>query len=629
MKLPAYPLFTIDPLFSIWAQNEKPYEGKIMHWCGETKALVGTLEADGETYRFLGEGKEKIIPMTDCRVSFLTSSYTFETDTLRLRLRFISPFLLKELDLLSTPINYMEYTIEGTKKAKISLAVDRKICCDRLHGGMKKVAAGVGETSELLYAKIGQKRQHVLRYSADDATADWGHVYLVGEDAKVKKTFFNTYISASCEEKAGAIFIAYDDEKSIEYFGEKLDGYWKKRFGNIDTALRYFIENREEITEKCLAENEKLTKDAMRYGETYTGILSAAYRQVLAGHKLVSDGGLLYLSKECHSNGCINTVDVSYPSMPLFLKYNPELVRGMLNGIFRFAQMPVWTFDFAPHDIGRYPIANGQAYALKGSAWQECIGKNKSRVFEKDGSVFNFRSQMPVEECGNMIIMSYLYSRYSGNVSFVSEHYDCLKKWANYLVDKGVVLENQLCTDDFAGRSEKNVNLAVKSVTGIACFALIVKLLGKKEKDYAVTAKQYADRIVSLSKENGYLNFSIGNKSSWSMKYNMAIDKLLGLGLFDDELYAGETAKYDTVITRYGVPLDSRSTISKTDWLMWASTLGGEQKVREYAECLANYLADCNRHTCFGDYFDTATAVDKGMNHRTVQGGLWFPLLCQ
>jgi hypothetical protein len=71
---------------------------------------------------------------------------------------------------------------------------------------------------------------------------------------------------------------------------------------------------------------------------------------VCAAHKLVYDenGDVLYISKECFSNGCAATVDVSYPSIPLFLCYNPELVRGMMRPIFRFARTDEWEFDFSP-----------------------------------------------------------------------------------------------------------------------------------------------------------------------------------------------------------------------------------------------------------------------------------------
>ena len=74
---------------------------------------------------------------------------------------------------------------------------------------------------------------------------------------------------------------------------------------------------------------------------------------------------MVFLSKENDSNGCIGTVDVSYPSIPLYLLYNPEFVRAMCRPVLRFAQLPVWTYDFAPHDVGRYPHATGQVYGYK------------------------------------------------------------------------------------------------------------------------------------------------------------------------------------------------------------------------------------------------------------------------
>ena len=110
-----------------------------------------------------------------------------------------------------------------------------------------------------------------------------------------------------------------------------------------------------------------------------------AYRQVVAAHKLAVDenGEILWVSKECFSNGCAATVDVSYPSIPLFLLYNPELVKGMMRPIFRYAASDAWPFDFAPHDAGQFPLLNGQVYA--------------NGTDPKD--------QMPVEECGNMLVM--------------------------------------------------------------------------------------------------------------------------------------------------------------------------------------------------------------------------------
>lgn len=87
-----------------------------------------------------------------------------------------------------------------------------------------------------------------------------------------------------------------------------------------------------------------------------------ALRQSIAGHKAAVDpeGKLLFVSKECFSNGCAATVDVSYPSIPLFLLYNTELVKGMMRPIFRYAAQARWPFDFAPTMWAPIPSSTGR-----------------------------------------------------------------------------------------------------------------------------------------------------------------------------------------------------------------------------------------------------------------------------
>ena len=150
-----------------------------------------------------------------------------------------------------------------------------------------------------------------------------------------------------------------------------------------------------------------------------------SYRHAIAAHKLITDEdqNLIFLSKENDSNGCIGTVDVSYPSVPLFMLYNTEYVKGMLRPIFRFADCDVWTYDFAPHDVGRYPYAWGQVYGRSDEENKRFRSDNQFvyppyYMYPLGSNVYGLRDQMPVEECGNMLIMTAMVCRMEQNVSF-------------------------------------------------------------------------------------------------------------------------------------------------------------------------------------------------------------------
>lgn len=625
--LPSYPLITIDPFMSIWSPSDTLYGGDTQIWHGQKKRFYGDILIDRTySYCFMGvpEEGEPVIPQTDLDITPLITAYTFQNESLKLTVKFWTPLIIDDIYKLSLPVSFIDYEAEfldgKNHEFEILIGADREFCFDK---HKKKLTGGeiqLDDSTSLAY--MGCKNQTPLRKSGDGVSADWGYIYLSGD--KGSCGFDKKGIHSIIEKTKGTFVFAFDDVKSIEYMGTQYPCLWTEKFRDIKDVIKYSLENRDELLNDAERINLTILSDSEKFGESYQHILAAAYRQVLAGHKLFHDknGEILYFSKECHSNGCINTVDVSYPAVPLFLLYNPSLLKGMITGIFEFARLNAWGYDFAPHDIGQYPIANGQVYGHKNSPLLP-----KRKIYLESKCHCSFSSQMPVEECGNMLALSFLHYRFTGDKSVIENNYDILEKWANYLVNAGVVLENQLCTDDFAGHSEKNINLAVKGVLGIAFFGKISEALGKNT-DMSETAKTYAKQLCENILSDGTLPFSVGHNDTWSLKYNMVWDKIFGLSLFPEELYTAESRKYREKTAKYGVPLDYRKSLTKTDWMMWAAVLDETgENIPLFAEKIEKYLTDTKETWVFSDWIDTIEPFSYSFHHRTVQGGLWMPVL--
>lgn len=631
MKLPAYPLITIDPFMSIWSMDEILTADDTKLWCGDQKTLSASVKVDGKSFRFMGKGRSRLIAQTGLKVTPLVTTYTFENELICLTVDFWTPLFLDDIHIMSTPCSFIDYKVEpltaGIHKIEISLNLHEDFCYD---GKAKPLTGGKKTEDGLSIAFMGQKEQNPLAYTGDGVGIDWGVFYLAGGEASyvsAEEYSLNSVLKGETDGVfTGTHIVAYDDGLSIEYLGEKLKGIWTEKFSDITEAIVYCSKNRQALRKKADEWNGRILEDAAPYGADYQSVLTAAYRQVLAAHKLVRNGAgeLLYMSKECHSNGCINTVDVSYPSVPLFLLYNPDLAKGLLNGIFEFARLPVWKGDFAPHDMGQYPVANGQVYALTIKDKEE-----RMKVYLKDEDVFDFNRQMPVEECGNMLIMSWAYALAAKDTEFLKKNLDLLGKWADYLVKTGNDLDLQLCTDDFAGALAQNVNLAIKSCTGIACYGKILTLLKDPAAEtYFKAAKANADDIVKRGSSDDRLRLVFNRKNGWSLKYNMVWNFIFDLGLFDDELAAQEVAWYYKKRNKYGVPLDSRRAFTKSDWMIWATTLDKSKKaVGDFASDLVAMLAKTKPRAPFTDWFDTKSAIRYFFCHRTVQGGLWMPVM--
>lgn len=626
-RLPAIPLIASDPYMSIWMPADTMTQTDTAHWCGKLKPLRGVFSVDGKEYRFLGLGAAPEAKLTELNVAPTRTIFASEANGVRLTATFGTPALPDDLDILSMPVTLTSFVFESTdgKAHDVSLsfyASDRLCYNEEI---APQMIGGAFDMDGLHTAWRGQRVQAPLSHSGDHFSIDWGYLYLASR-AKVEGKNDGIYLSWNGNtqyiQEIRAI-IGYDDIASINYFGDLCKAWYRRNGAQITDAIKLASARFDELMARMAAMDERVLADAAPMGEDYQLIARAAYRHTFAAHKLIvtPEGEMAWLSKENDSNGCIGTVDVSYPSIPLFLKYCPELVNAMCRPVLKFASLPVWEYDFAPHDVGRYPYATGQVYGaregFKGGAVYPPF-----YLYAPGAGCYQLRGQMPVEESGNMLIMLAAAQAYGADKALAANHRGLLDRWVRYLIEFGEDPGEQLCTDDFAGHLAHNVNLAAKAMVGVACYA---RLTG--EKAYEDKAHEMAERFLTRMGVNGNTPLTLDG-NGWSMKYNLLWDKVLGLNLLPEAFYAAETASYLPRLNDFGLPLDNRADYTKSDWICWTAALAEDKDVRaRLLAPIARMLRQTSSRVAFSDWYDTKTGRYVSFIARSVQGGVFAPML--
>lgn len=649
-KAASVPLVLHDPFFSVWSSADHLNDKDTVHWSGVRQKLLGIVEIDKKPYCFMGlaEGCEPIV-QTAVDVTATATEFVFEHEKLTLQVRFTSPLLLTDMVLVSRPCTYVDITV--IKKTDCDVRLRFEVFRDLVTQQIAQVVGGVynrptkGDRGAYRYAFMGRSNQQPLGGSGDRVTIDWGYIYVASQQEKAK-LFYDEESGkigwgwdVSNREETADFVLAYDDILSINYFGQWRRAYWTKVYASIQDAIAAAFLDKEEVLQKAQRFDRELQRKAEEIGGAeYAFICNMAYRQTVAAHKLITDeeGNIIFLSKENDSNGCVGTVDVSYPSVPLFLLFNTEYVKGMLRPIFRFADCDVWEADYAPHDVGRYPYAWGQVYGVKRKHFGSLYPKTAGRVrpplytYSAGNDIFEARMQMPVEECGNMLIMMAAVCMLDGSPAFAVPYRQTLEKWVQYLVTYGADPGEQLCTDDFAGHLAHNTNLSVKAIMGIEAYSMLLEQIGDaqgREKYHAIAREMAADWEKRAFAGDHYM-LSFGTPDSWSLKYNLVWDKLFGSNLFSQKVYETELTWYENHINTYGTPLDSRKDYTKSDWICWCAAMSkDEMQVKKLIAPIAAYLENSSTRIPFGDWYDSVTGKYEHFIARSVQGGIYMPIL--
>lgn len=329
---------------------------------------------------------------------------------------------------------------------------------------------------------------------------------------------------------------------------------WQSYFAAADQLIAYHYNDLKTASSLARNYSEQLALDAFKSGSAeYQDIAALSARQVLGATQFsgTPDDPILFL-KEISSNGNFQTVDVIFPTFPFFLYTNPKWLAYLLEPLLEHQLSGQYPNDYSMHDLGaHFPNATGHA----------------------DGN----DEYMPVEECGNMLIMGLALAnslRYESEPGFVhadageyarpigtaetwwtsvdkygvdlrrkvmtgpkaaekwlSRSYKLWKQWTGYLVRESLIPHNQLCTDDFAGWLANQTNLALKGIIGIKAMSEIADIVGVKDEAryYQNISETYIEKWqeYGISRDQTHAKLAYTWFGSWTTIYNLYADSLL------------------------------------------------------------------------------------------------------
>ena len=648
---PAVPLIVHNPYFSIWSMNDHLTDGPTRHWTGTPQPLTGLIRIDGKTWRYMGDRPRDLPALQQTSLSLTPTHtvYTLEGGGIRLTLTFFTPAFPQDLDVLSRPVTYLTWTVSSTDgqnhSVSVLLDVDPVIAVNTPD---QQVTWGRSQVTGLTVLNVGSRDQQVLNRSGDNLRIDWGYFHLAVPTAETATTVaaaeaerqfvqsgtlpasddigmpltphdraahLDVELPLNCtagQTATAHVLLAYTQGFAIEYLERKLHPYWQRNGETVGDMLAQSEKDYVSLEARGKQYDSELTADLTKAGGPgYAQLAILAYQQTLGAHMLVAnvDGKPMLFAKEDFSNGDIATVDVLYPSSPFFLLLNPRLLEAQVFPVLEYASLPRWTFPFAPHDLGQYPLANGQLYG----------GGEKSDV-----------DQMPIEESGNLLILGAALGQSEGDWHVAKEYWPQFTKWAEYLKANGLDPKNQLCTDDFAGHLAHNANLSIKAIEGLGAYSLMARGLGMTSiaDEYLQTAKQMAVSWQQMDKDGDHYKLAFDKPGTWSQKYNLVWDQLLGLHLFPASVRETELAFYQKQLNPYGLPLDSRATYTKLDWELWTATLSSNQtQFNTFVDPIVKWVSATPSRVPLTDWYDTITGKQQGFQARSVVGGIFIKAL--
>ncbi|KAK7061847.1 DUF1793-domain-containing protein [Favolaschia claudopus] len=659
------PLAVRTPYLSAWlpqGQGAALNDAWATFWTGMIVGWAGFAKVDSVPYLFLGTPSVPAVTFNKAvqKSSQFTSTqsiFVLSAGPVDLTVTFLSPVEPNDLVKQSIPFSYMAVSAASTDESTHSVQIYSDISAEWVSGDNSLLVDWNSTTSGAIlthqvqlqtpnvFGEVNDHTQYGFAFYSTPNTV--GATFQTGPDVTVRAQFVNNGKLANTQDTnfraisdnwpvfglahdLGTINSSSDPvvfsvghirDPAIEYI--VADGglqnrslYFLSEFPTSADVILSFLDDFGAALTRANAFDAQVQTDAGKISADYAAVVALSIRQALGATELTisktpsgafNTSDVILFMKEISSDGNVNTVDVIFPSWPIFLYTNPMLGKFLLEGLFRYQASGQYPNAWSVHDLGQSPFEIDRYFAL---------GHN-------DGA----DEAMPVEESGNMVIMALSYAQKTRDISHLQTYHALLTQWTGFLVSDSLIPANQISTDDFAGALANQTNLAIKGIVGIGAMAEIESLLGNtaQSQNYSSIASSYVTQWQNLSASTTgpHLTLSVSVGVRFGSTFFLFGDKLLKLNLFPASVYDEQTAWYQTHANAFGVPLDTRHTYTKTDWQIFTASWATTTAVRDLLiGAVKKWVSDGQNNGPFGDLYDTVTgAIAVGFRARPVVGG--------
>ncbi|KAF2106086.1 glutaminase A [Lophiotrema nucula] len=752
---PVLPLFVRTPYYSTWLPNarDEPWHKWPMFWTGAEIGfgVLASLPDTNEVFPLLGrphdslrddsskysvsyptyKGAKYDASTTNLTYSIAPSEDIKSSSGIDITLSFLSPVTPTSTLRQSIPAAYLTVYVEGDIDVNIYIDVNGQWVSGKRESVIEwtfNEQEAAGPVQALKTWSVKRETEHVFSETNDQP--EWGRLHFTapvdvrhesGTSALLRRRFARTgtlqneidksprgimeeepvfafakefklksgedgKASASSKTAESVLFtFTFIQDPVTQYASSRGLTYmrplWESWFADADKLIQFHYGDFSVASKLAGNYSEQLRIDAYKSGSSnYVDIVALSARQIMGATSFsgTPDNPLLFL-KEISSNGNSQTVDVIFPAWPFFLYTNPRWGAYLLEPLLEHQLSGQYPNKYSMHDLGaHFPNLTGHA----------------------DGR----DEYMPVEECGDMLIMglslvnsmtydtdeeaqsiwstvgdksdftalnekafalsnlstvdgiAYIDDTWGGGAKGIKQakkwldgSYNLWKQWTGYLVEDTLYPHNQLCTDDFAGWLPLQTNLALKGIVGIKAFSEIADLLDRTgDADHYKDISEYyisTWQKEGISRDGGHAKLAYDWYGSWTTLYSLYADALLcfhpsitnatsesedyalagdhdhqkplkpGKGsngrtpitsdFIPSHVYKIQSDWYAAVMQKYGLPLDSRHLLTKSDWEFEAAAVASKAVRSDILDKVARWLNETVTDRPFTDLYVT------------------------